>query len=197
MGVILGMFEMLAGKQFRPDRVTLAHARMSEIDVYLDHFGAPVVFGDERNSLIFPTAVLRQRIEGGDFQAHALARQFLGSQHRHLDLDQYVHELIEKLVPLGQGTLEQVAAALTMHPRTVQRQLRNLGASFETLLDDWRKEVALELLARPDVSMAEIAQQLGYAEQSTFTRSCRRWFAQTPRAKRQELRADVRRPQAW
>ncbi|HEY9562341.1 MAG TPA: helix-turn-helix domain-containing protein [Nocardioides sp.] len=45
----------------------------------------------------------------------------------------------------------------------------------------------VELLARPDVSMAEIAQQLGYSEQSTLTRRFKKWLGQSPRDYRREL----------
>lgn len=189
LGVILGMFEMLAGRRFRPERVTFQHRRMSDTDVYLDYFGAPTSFGEEFNSLTFPTSVLRQRIEGGDDQAHALAQRFLGGQHRHLDIDEHVHELVEKLIPLGRADLSTVAGALMTHPRTLQRRLRELGTSFEQLVDDSRRETAIDLLPRVDLSVAEIAQQLGYSEQSTFTRSCKRWFGCTPKAQRAALRA--------
>ncbi|WP_083542415.1 AraC family transcriptional regulator [Kribbia dieselivorans] len=194
LGVILGMFELLAGAQFRPQRVTFQHSRMSDVDVYTDYFGAPVAFNDEVNSIVFPTSLLTRRIEGGDDQAHALAREFLGSQHRHLDVDEHVHEMLRKLVPLNEGRLDTVAEALRMHPRALQRQLRELDTSFEELLDGWRRDTAEELLGRPEISMAEIAQQLGYSEQSAFTRSCKRWFGEPPLARRRRLHRGVRRP---
>lgn len=197
LGVILGMFEMLAGEQFRPERVTFQHARMSPLGVYLDFFGAPTSFSEEHNALVFPTALLRRPIEGGDNQAHALARTFLGSQRRHLDIDEHVHELIAKLMPLGQADLGTVAAELMTHPRTLQRHLRALGTSFDQLVDDWRREVTDELLARPELSVAEIAQQVGYAEQSVLTRSCRRWFGRTPTAHRAVRLGESPRSQRW
>ncbi len=41
-------------------------------------------------------------------------------------------------------------------------------------------------LAEPRLYLVQIAGLLGYAEQSTLNRSCRRWFDKTPRQYRAE-----------
>lgn len=192
LGVILGMFRLLTSSDFRVERVTFAHSAMSEPAVYRDHFDAPVTFGAEYNSLLFPTGVLDRRIDGGDDQAHLLARRFLGTQHRHLGVDEHVYELIDKMLPLGQGDLASVAAEMLMHPRALQRRLADLGTSFDALVAEWRRELSLDLLSRPDISMGEISEQLGYSEQSVFTRSFRRWFGITPLEHRRRHRSDDR-----
>lgn len=78
-----------------------------------------------------------------------------------------------------------------MHPWALQRRLAGLGTSFETIVTDLRRALALELLRRPDLPMGEIATQLGYSEQSVFTRSFKRWFGATPLAYRRCLLAVV------
>lgn len=188
LGVILGMFRLLAGPDFRPHSVTFQHARMSPPQTYRDHFDATARFNAEYNSLTFPARLLDRRIDGGDHKAHVLARRFLGSHHRHLGVDEHVHELVDKLMPLGQADLQSISAELLMHPRALQRRLVELGTSFETIVMEWRRELAVELLRRPDLPMSDIASQLGYAEQSVFTRSFKRWFGTTPLAYRRQLR---------
>lgn len=188
LGVILGMFRLLAGPDFRPHSVTFQHARMSPAQTYRDYFDATARFNAEYNSLTFPARLLDRRIDGGDHQAHVLARRFLGSHHRHLGVDEHVYELVDKLMPLGQADLQSISAELLMHPRALQRRLVELGTSFETIVMEWRRELAVELLRRPDLPMSDIASQLGYAEQSVFTRSFKRWFGTTPLAYRRQLR---------
>lgn len=188
LGVILGMFRLLAGQDFRPQSVTFQHTRMSSPRTYQEHFDAPVQFNAEFNSLTFPARLLDRRIDGGDQQAHVLARRFLGSHHRHLGVDEHVYELVGKLMPLGQADLRSISAELLMHPRALQRRLAELETSFEAIVTDWRRELAVELLRRPDLPMSEIAFQLGYAEQSVFTRSFKRWFSETPLTYRRRLR---------
>lgn len=190
LGVILGMFRLLAGPEFRPRTVTFQHTRMSPAQTYRDYFDAPTRFNSQYNSLTFPARLLDRRIDGGDHQAHVLARRFLASHHQHLGVDEQVYELVDKLMPLGQADLRSISAELLMHPRALQRRLAELGTSFETIVTDWRRELAVELLRRPDLPMSEIASQLGYAEQSVFTRSFKRWFGATPLAYRRQLRED-------
>lgn len=188
LSVILGMFELIAGSDFRPNRVTFRHSRISAEDVYIDHFRAPVHFDAPVDSLVFPTGLLSRRIAGSDRLTYALATHYLGSQHRHLGIDEHVHELLGKLMPIGRADLESTAQTLSMHPRVLQRRLSDVGTTFEDLLDDFRRTLATELLTNSDLSMSAIAGQLGYSEQSTLTRSCRRWFGLTPLALRRELK---------
>lgn len=189
LGVILGMFRMLTDETFRPTRISFCHRRMSPKSVYENHFGCPVGFEAAANMLAFPTGVLSRAIPGGDSQAHDLAVRYLGAEHRHTDVDQHVSELLRKLLRLGQANLVDVARVLNLHPRVLQRRLAQAGTTFEQLLDEARRSAAEELLALPGVSLATVAQQLGYSEQSSLTRSCRRWFGEAPLAVRRHLGA--------
>lgn len=184
LGVIMGTFQLLCGPDFQPNRVTFRHPRLAPERAYTDHFGCAVRFEAERDALVFPTGMLGRPIRGGHEQAYALASRYLGDQQRHLDIDQHVFELVKKLMPIGQAHLVGVSRALMVHPRTLQRQLGDRDTTFEDLLDEARREFAEELLASPGWSLSAIAAQLGYTEQSTLTRSCRRWFADTPTAVR-------------
>ena len=61
------------------------------------------------------------------------------------------------------------------------RSLDDISAEYEDLGELTPKERAEELLSESRLSMAQIARQLGFAEQSSFTRACRRWFGDNPR----------------
>ncbi|MBN7561255.1 helix-turn-helix domain-containing protein, partial [Mycobacteroides abscessus] len=54
--------------------------------------------------------------------------------------------------------------------------------------DQIRREAAERLLSDTDLSLDHLSRQLGYAEQSVFTRSCKRWFGTTPSAYRSDRR---------
>ena len=66
--------------------------------------------------------------------------------------------------------------------RTLQRRLSDRGYSFQTLVDDSRRELAKRLLKETDYPLAEIAFLTGFSEQSAFTRAFKRWAGQTPRS---------------
>jgi AraC-like DNA-binding protein len=64
----------------------------------------------------------------------------------------------------------------------LQRRLSELGHSYQSLVDEARREVALRLVAEGRHSLIEIAFLTGFAEQSSFTRAFKRWSGKTPRA---------------
>ncbi len=68
-----------------------------------------------------------------------------------------------------------------MHPRTLQRRLRDEGDSFEAIKDSVRRDVALRYLQQPNVSLVRVTEILGYSETSVLSRSCHRWFCASPR----------------
>ena len=80
---------------------------------------------------------------------------------------------------------DEVAAHLQVSRRTLIRQLKDAGTSFQSIKDELRRQHLSILLASDDLKLAEVADRLGYAEPANFTRSCKRMLGQTP--------ADVRR----
>jgi AraC-like DNA-binding protein len=71
--------------------------------------------------------------------------------------------------------------------RTLARRLAEQGQTFEGLLDDVRREYALQAVAAPTQALADIAQTLGFAESSTFYRAFQRWTGMPPGRWRKRL----------
>ncbi|AKD54706.1 AraC family transcriptional regulator [Spirosoma radiotolerans] len=82
-------------------------------------------------------------------------------------------------------TLAAVAERLAMGVRTLQLHLKEAGTSYQQLLDDTRKELAIGHLREPKMSTTDIAFLLGFAEPSVFFRSFKKWTGLTPGAYRQ------------
>jgi len=85
-------------------------------------------------------------------------------------------------------SLSAVSASLHMSERSLQRRLADEGVTFDVLLDDLRRELALRYLADEKVAIASIAYLLGYSEPSAFHRAFRRWTGTTPAEARQRRR---------
>jgi AraC-like DNA-binding protein len=81
----------------------------------------------------------------------------------------------------------EVAAASEMSQRTLQRRLEVEGTSFQRLVDDTRRELAQQYLGQTDVSLADATYLLGFGDQSSFFRACKRWFGTSPRRYRIRL----------
>ncbi|HEX4880396.1 MAG TPA: AraC family transcriptional regulator ligand-binding domain-containing protein [Limnobacter sp.] len=78
-------------------------------------------------------------------------------------------------------TLRAMAARENMTERTFMRHLQAEGSSYQTLLDEVRKERAAWLLHNTEKTVEEIALALGYEDPSNFSRTFRRWFGESPR----------------
>lgn len=68
------------------------------------------------------------------------------------------------------------------------RRLAEVGTTYSHLKEGLRKAQASWYLRHTELSMEDIASQLGYAEQASFSRAFKRWFRVTPTGMRQHLR---------
>ena len=76
--------------------------------------------------------------------------------------------------------LKQAAAHLDLSSRTIVRLLAKHQSSFHALVEDERKARALLVIADQTVSLSEAARRLGFNDMSSFGRSVRHWFGDTP-----------------
>jgi AraC-like DNA-binding protein len=77
-------------------------------------------------------------------------------------------------------SLEEVSHALAMTPQTLSRRLREEGQGFQALKDNLRRDTAVDLLQRPELTLLDIAVQLGFSEASTFHRAFKKWTGIAP-----------------
>lgn len=84
-------------------------------------------------------------------------------------------------------SLEDGAARLAMHPRTLNRRLQTERTNFRKLLNEARFEVAQQLLAGTGMEVTNIAFALGYADPSGFTHAFQRWSGAAPSEWRERL----------
>src|SRR5262249_7981625 len=96
-------------------------------------------------------------------------------------------EVIIRRLPDGEPRRDEIAAELCMSERTLQRRLEDEETSFGQLLDDTRRGLAEQYLRRLHLSLAPAAYLLGFTDQSSFFRACKRWFDVSPGQYRSQL----------
>lgn len=188
LGIAMDAFRLMLGEGFVPLRVTMQHPRIGPTEAYQKMFGCPVTFESDLNSVHPPVHVLTQPIRGRDAEALALAERYLSGVRPDLEVADHVRELTQRLLAVNQASLLVTARAMALHPRVLQRKLADAGTTFENVLDDVRRELAWQLSAT-GLSVSRIASTLGYAEHSSYTRACRRWYGESPRQLRARRRA--------
>lgn len=180
----------LTGGQARVRQVLFMHAAGTAPAVYRRHFGVLPDFDQEQNALVLTELDLECPFTQANRPLQALVEHYLDahSPASGRSVDQQVRHTLARLMRVAPATtINDVADVLRTHPRTLQRKLQLRGLTFEQLRDEVRRTLAEVYLAHGAIPIAHVAELLGYADQSVFTRSCLRWFGKTPLAMRKEL----------
>lgn len=95
-----------------------------------------------------------------------------------------VRSVLHETLPAGDPSIGAVTRRLATSPRTLQRQLREEGTTYQAVLAGTRERLARQYLTRPDLRSHDIAYLLGYDDTNSFYRAFRSWTGTTPDAAR-------------
>jgi AraC-like DNA-binding protein len=174
IGVLFRMFNALLGPRWRPQGIRFTHSRPADLSVHLRMFGSNVQFDSDFNGIVCSGADLDRPNPAADPQLAQYARQFvegMGARDAR-SVTRQVREAAYLLMPVGRASIGQIAQAVGMNVRTLQRRLAAEDSEFSLLLNEVRRDLAVRYLANPTYSKTEIARLLGYGQLSSFTR----WF---------------------
>ncbi len=183
LGAIVFLGRRVVGVELPLAAVHLKRPDPGQQQRYDDFFSAPVTFASERNALLAPLSAARQMMPGYNPDLVA-ANEKVPSQYqaaRNQSLVAMVEARIAEVLP-DEPQQSQVAEHLNMSVRKLQRQLAAENTSYQKVLDRYREKQAMALLKDRRVAIKEVAYQLGFANQSAFTRAFKRWTGLTPRA---------------
>lgn len=91
-------------------------------------------------------------------------------------------ELVDFVITDRLPTIGDAARSFGLSTRALQRKLADQGSSFTTVLDETRSEMAIEMLSAEHATMLEVAYDLGFNDQSNFSRAFRRWYGMSPKS---------------
>jgi AraC-like DNA-binding protein len=78
--------------------------------------------------------------------------------------------------------VEEMADRLTLHPRTLQRRLKDEGATYLHVQARMRQRLACQWLKEGKQSIDDISARLGFSDRRAFTAAFKRWEGLTPSA---------------
>jgi AraC-like DNA-binding protein len=187
---VIGFCRWITGREIHPVAIELVYPTPSDDEPYRAAFRCPVAFGADRNSLLFGLADMAMPLPTSNPLLAQLHERFAGEylkQFDHVQISYRAREVIIRRLPDGEPRRDQVASELCLSERTLQRRLEGEATSFGQLLEDTRRELAEQYLGRLQLSLAQAAYLLGFADQSSFFRACRRWFDVSPGQYRNQL----------
>lgn len=185
------LLKRIGGDAYGLREVWLMHAPLSDKNVYRACFGHTPRFEQTAMGLVLDRDAIDAFLPGRSAILQSMSENFLRTLAPPADapFSQQVSRLLRFMLLSGDCTPAQVAVALGVHERTLQRRLKAGAISFEQIKDDIRREQAEMLLSQRNISLSHIALTLGYNDSSAFTRSCRRWFGEPPSIVRARLLA--------
>jgi AraC-like DNA-binding protein len=182
--------QMLYGPSFRAESIWFRNTSPLSQARYQRFFKARAYFGQSCNALVMREEHLSKKIDQRNVQLHDTLIKFVSSiaAENPMSLSAQVERLIQRLLPTQRCTLPLIAERLGIYGRSLQRSLAEENLLFEDMVDGIRRELADRYLVEARMPMAQIAGLLGYAEQSSFNRACRRWHGLAPRERRDQVR---------
>ncbi|MEH6344460.1 MAG: AraC family transcriptional regulator ligand-binding domain-containing protein [Bermanella sp.] len=182
---------MLSSGQGEVVKLLLPHGMLNSSVLYKRIFKCPIEFHQGVAGLVLNKNILKLPISGATGELGRVALSYLQSHYlaKEFSLEEKVEALIKPLLMVDQCTNETIANTLNMQVRQLHRSLHLQGTNFVKIKDKVRKFLAEGYLQQEVLNLGQIAGLLGYAEQSAFSRSCRRWFQASPRQVRDKYKA--------
>ena len=173
----------LVGNSFLPTRIDLNYPAPEYAAEYERVFQCPVRFNQAINAFVTETEWAAKPLLTYDPLSHRQALEFMeigfSREREKVDLFESVERAVRQNLR-DQPTFTDIAKKLCLSERTLRRRLADNGVSFQALLDNVRKNRALEMLANPRLSIEQVAFEVGFCDSHNFRRAFKRWTGSTP-----------------
>ncbi len=180
------------GTRLSPLRVELERPR-PHVKTMERHFGCSVVCGASRNTIVFHAAdAQRPFLTRNAELLGMLAPQFeeeLKQENGGGNFAERVRGAIQQKLTGRRPTIDDIADALHISSRTLQRRLQDAGSSFQRVLEAARHQLARHYLNNSVLELNEAAYLLGYEDANSFVRAFRTWEGVPPARWREQQRA--------
>jgi AraC-like DNA-binding protein len=164
-------------------RVSFSHADPNYAGLAQDLFKCEVLYGQSWDGLVLPLEVIDLPLDAADpvsfDEAARICQRELEMRDARTSLSTSVRRImLDK--QSGFPSLAVTARLFHMTPRTLHRRLKEEGTSYQTILDEERRRLALQYLQHGKFTVQEIAFNLGYTDPANFRRAFKRWENLSP-----------------
>lgn len=185
---VYNILRVLCGPSWQPSEIQLARRMPSDTKPYRTFFAAPLRFDATMHAVVFASKWLDLELKSVDPELQGLLSREVGRLENEFgdDFPSQVRSVLRASLATGGISASKIAALFSMHERTLARRLDASGTGLRELIEEARHDVARQMLESTSLDVGQIAESLGYARASIFTRAFRRWSGTTPTAWRKE-----------
>mgnify|MGYP001828934037 CR=1 FL=1 len=168
-----------------PVEVSFKHPPPKNLDSYIEAFKCPILFTQTQNYIADRTQDLEVRTAKADASINRFLMERVEEETKGIEVSANritndIEHLIKDALPSGIPAINQIGLLIGMSNRTLTRRLAENGLTFRDLIKKTQLEMAKNLLKDSSRTIAEIAFETGFSEQSAFNRAFKRWTDQTP-----------------
>ena len=180
----MNFIRLLSGRSVFPVRVMYRSEQIRDISEHKKIFGCTPLFNQNANAMVFNISDLEIPIFGYNPQLSSILVNLLQARLQEFEkgirFTSKVREAISLNYQFDFPRLENIALALNITPRTLQRKLQDENTTYRKLSDIIRYELASTLLRYKELTISEIAYKLGYSELKSFRKAFKQWSGVTP-----------------
>lgn len=183
LALIIDMSRTNFGPTLTLQSVTLRRPSPKNSKPYEKFFACPIAFGADSDSFVLERHIADRPLPSANHELATTFDAILTSQLAEIsngDLVARCKGYLLKELTSGEPSEEDLAKALGLSRRTLQRKLGDFGLTYKGVLEKTRYELALRYLDDPSKTVTDITFLLGFSEQSAFTRAFKRWSGKAP-----------------
>ena len=180
--IVCNIMRGLCGHHWQATEVRFAHGRPRNLMPYRQFFRAPLRFDTGETAVVFSRGWMDTPLLSADPLLHTMMEQRVSEQASlvHDDIASQLRRVLPSLVTGHGASLAVAAKRVGLTTRTLNRRLAAEGASYLQLREEARYTIARQLLAGTRMPANQVADRLGYANASAFTRAFRKWSGKAP-----------------
>lgn len=182
IALLIQLARVATRKHIIPLQVNVAerHDSYTELEQFL---GCAIGVGGANEFVLSSNDLTTPLLTENNLVWETLEKTLEESLRAHLGTDSTldkVKQVIATLLPDSTATIDCVADQLAMSTRTLQRKLKAEESSFQEILQQTRKELAMHYLGNTEAPLIEVAFLLGYQDNNSFSRAFVTWCGTTP-----------------
>ena len=190
LAAMVKLCRVIVGQDFNPASVRFRHEQPRDTAYYYELFRCPVEFGAEQTTMFIPISLMDKRLTGSNDQLAKLNEHIVVKYLAHSARTDIVNQVKAAIIDgLSNGFVTEASIASELHttPRNLHRKLQKKDTSFKHLLNEIRKDLALQYIQDRSKTLTEISFMLGFSEASSFSRAFKAWTGKPPSEARQDV----------
>ncbi|KRC09951.1 AraC family transcriptional regulator [Hydrogenophaga sp. Root209] len=159
------------------------YAAPPHAEAYAVLFDGPTRFDAEHAAIHFDARYLSLPVRRDEAAMNQLLQRALPLTVRSYRRDRLLVQRVRQVLasrPQDAHNANDLAALLNTSPRTLHRQLRDEGASLQSLKDESRRQRATEMLLRTKRPIKQVAEAAGFQNEKSFIRAFKGWTGKSP-----------------